>query len=135
MITLLAVGHVIISILLILVVLLQSGKGSDIGSVFGGGASQTLFGTGGSKTILTKITTVLAVLFMLTSFLLATLPNKRKVSAIQKELQKEGTINKESKQLPAQTGTQVPVSPQVKPGPEGTGSQSQSKPSNSKSTK
>lgn len=104
MITLLTIVHILVSILLILVVLLQSGKGSDIGSAFGGGASQTLFGTKGSKTILTKVTTVLAILFMLTSFLLAILPSQKGVSNIQKELQKEATSNQ--KEIPKQTAVQ-----------------------------
>ena len=66
--------HVLICILLVLVVLIQSGKAGDLGSVFGGGASQSLFGPTGGKNVLNKVTTVLAVIFMTTSILLATLP-------------------------------------------------------------
>lgn len=75
MIAILTITHVLICILLVLVVLMQSGKGSDIGSLFGGGASQTLFGATGGKNILTRITTILAVAFMLNAFLLALLPS------------------------------------------------------------
>ena len=63
--------HVIVSIALILIVLLQTGKGADMGAAFGGGSSQTLFGSSGSSTILSKATTVAAVIFMLTCLVLA----------------------------------------------------------------
>ena len=56
--------HIVVSIALILIVLLQTGKGADMGAAFGGGSSQTLFGSTGASTFLTKLTTVAAVLFM-----------------------------------------------------------------------
>lgn len=115
MITLLTIVHVLIAILLILIVLLQSGKGSDLGSVFGGGASQTLFGAAGSKTILTKITTVLAVLFMLTSFVLATMPASKGKSALQKELEKETTSTQKETAIPNATTGDIQ---ETKTGPE-----------------
>jgi len=65
--TLLIVVHVIVSIFLIAVVLLQRGRGAEIGAVFGGGASSTVFGSRGAGNFLTKLTTVSAVLFMATS--------------------------------------------------------------------
>jgi len=66
-----AVIHVIATIALILIVLLQTGRGSEIGAAFGGGSSQTLFGSSGSSGFMTKITTATVVIFMLTSLLLA----------------------------------------------------------------
>jgi len=63
--------HVIASVLLVLIVLLQTGKGADMGASFGGGSSQTLFGSSGPATVLGKITTGVAVIFMLTSLTLA----------------------------------------------------------------
>jgi len=63
--------HVIVSIALILIVLLQTGKGADMGAAFGGGSSQTLFGSSGASTVLSKATTVAAVVFMLTCLVLA----------------------------------------------------------------
>lgn len=63
--------HVIVSIALIMIVLLQTGKGADMGAAFGGGSSQTLFGSTGASTFLGKMTTVAAVVFMLTSLSLA----------------------------------------------------------------
>ena len=66
---------VIFCLLLILLILLQSGKGSDIGSMLGGGgASQTLFGPAGGKNIMVRITTVVAALFFITTIALAKLP-------------------------------------------------------------
>lgn len=63
--------HVIVSVALILVILLQTGKGSDIGAVFGGGSSQTLFGSTGPTSFLSKLTAGAAIIFMLTSLFLA----------------------------------------------------------------
>ena len=62
--------HVVLCLFLIVVVLLQTGKGADMGAAFGG-ASQTVFGATGAVSILHKVTTVTAVMFMLTSMGLA----------------------------------------------------------------
>jgi len=62
--------HVFVCIVLILVVLLQAGKGANMGAVFGG-SSQTIFGSSGPGTFLGKMTTAVAVIFMLTSFSLS----------------------------------------------------------------
>lgn len=67
----LIIMHVIVCIALIMIVLLQTGKGADMGAAFGGGSSQTLFGSTGASTFLGKATTVAAVVFMLTSLTLA----------------------------------------------------------------
>ena len=69
--TFLTVLHVMVCLLLILVVLLQRGKGSDIGAALGGGGSNTVFGSRGAGNFLTKLTTAAAVLFMLTSLSLS----------------------------------------------------------------
>ncbi|RIL07871.1 MAG: preprotein translocase subunit SecG [Proteobacteria bacterium] len=71
----LTVLHVMVSLVLIVVVLLQHGKGADIGAVFGGGASSTVFGSRGAGNFLTKLTTGSALLFMVTSLSLAYLSN------------------------------------------------------------
>ncbi|MBW1980420.1 MAG: preprotein translocase subunit SecG [Deltaproteobacteria bacterium] len=68
--TILVIVHVLISIALIIVVLLQTGKGADIGAVFGG-SSQTLFGSSGGSTFFSKLTTIVAIIFMLSSLTLA----------------------------------------------------------------
>ena len=67
---LITIVHVIVCILLILVVLLQAGKGANMGAVFGG-SSQTIFGSSGPGTFLGKMTTAVAVIFMLTSLTLS----------------------------------------------------------------
>src|SRR5579862_6762628 len=68
---LLMVVHYIVCIFLIIVVLLQSGKAADLAGAFGGMGSQTAFGPRGSATLLSKATTVSAVLFMVTSLSLS----------------------------------------------------------------
>ncbi len=68
--------HVIVSAILIGMVLLQKGKGADIGAAFGG-ASQTVFGPRGAQSFLAKLTTAAAVLFMFTSLGLAITSSKR----------------------------------------------------------
>ncbi len=65
--TFLLTVHIIVSIALIIIVLLQAGKGADAGASFGGGASQTVFGASGSRTFMSKLTTSVAFIFMLTS--------------------------------------------------------------------
>ena len=69
--TVLIVLHVIVCIFMIAVVLLQRGKGAEMGAVFGGGASSTVFGSRGAGNFLTKLTTGSAVLFMCTSLALS----------------------------------------------------------------
>ena len=59
--------HVVLCLFLIAVVLLQTGKRADLAGAFGGGGSQTVFGTRGAATLLSKITTGAAIAFMLTS--------------------------------------------------------------------
>jgi len=70
---LLTLVHVIVALFLIVVVLLQTGKRADLAGAFGGGGSQTAFGARGAVTVLSKATTVAAVLFMITSMSLAVL--------------------------------------------------------------
>jgi len=71
MLTAIAILHVVVSIALILIVLLQTGRGSEIGAAFGSGSSQTLFGSSGSSGFMTKLTTIVVVIFMVTSLILA----------------------------------------------------------------
>ena len=69
--------HVIVCVALIMIVLLQTGKGADMGAAFGGGSSQSLFGSTGASTFLSKATTVAAVVFMITSLALAYMSSNR----------------------------------------------------------
>jgi preprotein translocase subunit SecG len=68
--TFLLIIHIAVSIFIIFIILIQSGKGAELGAAFGG-SSQTLFGARGAATVFGKITTVAAVVFMLTSLVLA----------------------------------------------------------------
>ncbi len=74
--------HILVSFALIIVVLLQAGKGAEMGATFGTGGSQSLFGVGGGATFLSKLTTTAAVIFMITSLALAYLSSKPSISSI-----------------------------------------------------
>jgi preprotein translocase subunit SecG len=78
----LTVLHVLMCFAIIGIVLLQAGKGADIGSAFGGAGSQAVFGSMGTPTLLGKITTGVALLFTLTSFSLALLGGERSSSVV-----------------------------------------------------
>jgi preprotein translocase subunit SecG len=69
--------HVLVCLMIIAVVLLQAGKGADIGSAFGGTGSQAVFGSMGTPTLLGKVTAGVAIAFMLTSFWLASHGGRR----------------------------------------------------------
>ena len=71
--------HIIIAFLLITLVLLQHGKGADAGANFGGGgsSSQSVFGSGGTATFLSRLTAVVATLFFVTSLTLAYLASQQ----------------------------------------------------------
>jgi len=83
--TFIIVVHVVVCIALIMIILLQSGKGANMGAAFGGGSSQTLFGSTGSSTFLGKLTTAAAVIFMLTSLSLAYFSGHRTDNSIMME--------------------------------------------------
>jgi preprotein translocase subunit SecG len=112
--TLLIIIHVIVSLFLIAVVLLQSGKGAELGAAFGGGSSHTLFGSRGAATFLNKMTTVAAVVFMITSLTLAVVTSKGG-SVVKKTPVTEGT-----KSIPAPSGPiqGVGVQPSAQPSPQ-----------------
>jgi len=79
----LTVLHVLMCFAIIAMVLfLQSGKGADIGSAFGGAGSQAVFGSMGTPTVVGKITAVVAILFTITSFSLALLGGERSSSVV-----------------------------------------------------
>jgi len=71
--------HVLLAISVIALVLLQQGKGADMGASFGAGASQTVFGSGGSGNFMTRTTAVLATCFFVTSFALAIVAKDKSV--------------------------------------------------------
>ncbi len=86
LIVLLKILHVTVAVFLILVVLLQTGKGAEMGAAFGG-ASQTVFGSAGPAGFMAKLTTTAAVVFMLTSLSLAYVSSGRIKGSIAPEVQ------------------------------------------------
>jgi len=102
MVTILVILHVLICVGLILGILLQSGKGADLGAAFGG-SSQTLFGSAGAVPFLNKLTTGVAIAFMITSLSLAFLASKAPRSSVM-----EGKA-KSHQEMPVQAGEQPGV--------------------------
>jgi preprotein translocase subunit SecG len=113
--------HVVVCIFLIIVVLLQSGKAADLAGAFGGMGSQTAFGPRGSATLLSKATTISAVLFMVTSLSLSILATRnaglgttvldtapQKVAPVAPKAPVSAPININTPQVPQQ----VPVTAQ-----------------------
>ncbi len=99
--TFITVFHVVVAFFLILVVLLQSGKGANMGAAFGAGSSQTMFGSSGAGNFLTKLTTGAAIVFMITSFSLATISNEKDQNSVVNEVE-ETTQSDPSQDKPAQ---------------------------------
>lgn len=94
--------HVLAAIAIIGLILIQQGKGSEMGASFGAGASQTLFGSDGSGNILTKATSWLAVLFFCTSLGLAIVSKQKVESASEVDLPVPAVV--ESKEIPSIPG-------------------------------
>ncbi len=90
--TLIAILHVLISLFIIGVVLLQSGKGAEMGASFGSGGSQSVFGAGGGGNFMTKLTTAAAIIFMLTSMTLAYFSGHLSSSSIMSGKQIQKTV-------------------------------------------
>lgn len=97
--SLILVIHVLVCVALILIVLLQSGKGAQMGAAFGG-SSQTLFGSPGAAGFLTKITTGAAVVFMITSLLLAFWSTPKRVNLIPEQPVSEETVPATEEEIP-----------------------------------
>jgi len=105
MITALVILHIIFCVVLILVVLLQAGKGADIGAAFGGGSSQAVFGPRAGSDFMTKVTAAVAVLFMLTSLSLTFLVARRTdVSTLMEQGARQGAVQQKK---PAEEGKKL----------------------------
>ena len=104
MVIVLTILHVLMCFAIIAIVLLQSGKGADIGSAFGGAGSQAVFGSMGTPTLLGKVTTGVAIVFTITSFSLAMLGGERSSSVV-----REPTTSAPS--APATPASPAPATP------------------------
>jgi preprotein translocase subunit SecG len=105
----LIVIHIVVCIALIMIVLLQTGKGADMGAAFGGGSSQTLFGSTGASTFLSKATTAAAIIFMLTSLVLAYMSSRGTGDSIMDKAR--APVEQPIPASPAQGDTSTPEAP------------------------
>jgi preprotein translocase subunit SecG len=109
MVTLITFIHIVVCFFIIVVVLLQSGKSGDIAAAFGGMGSQTAFGPRGATTLLGKVTTWSAVIFMLTSMVLSIYSSRHTSGSVLRNVKPAGTTRT---QPPANTPQKPPVLPQ-----------------------
>ncbi|HBD11038.1 MAG TPA: preprotein translocase subunit SecG [Porticoccaceae bacterium] len=104
---LILVAHLLIALAIIGVILLQRGKGAEVGASFGGGASQTLFGSAGSWNFFSRLTAILATLFFCTSLALAVIARNsagigsEDIPAI--EIQRDEIMPAEDTEIPSLT--------------------------------
>jgi len=112
MIYLLTTLHVIVCLFLVVVVLLQSGKAADLAGAFGGMGSQTVFGPRGSATLLSKATTIAAVVFMVTSLSLSIM-STRGGSSVPAIFQRKAAPAKNQAAPPVGSTVPIQVTPQV----------------------
>ncbi|MBM4121752.1 MAG: preprotein translocase subunit SecG [Nitrospira sp.] len=112
--TLAVIVHIIVCFLMIGAILLQAGKGAEIGAAFGG-SSQTVFGSRGPGTFLSKVTVAAAIIFMLTSLGLAVLSRERTFSSTVIDLNKKSTTSSPAAAPAQQQDTKQPESSQAPP--------------------
>ena len=98
--TLILIAHVLLAIALIALVLLQQGKGAEAGAAFGSGASQTMFGSQGSGSFLSRVTAIIATGIFITSFALAVYA-KQKAGAISDQGIPTPTVIEQPAEAPA----------------------------------
>ena len=106
--------HVIVCFLMIGAILLQAGKGAEMGAAFGG-SSQTVFGSRGPGTFLSKVTVGAAIIFMLTSLGLAILSKERTFSSTVIDLNKKDTSSTPTPAPAPATGETTPPAPTTAP--------------------
>jgi preprotein translocase subunit SecG len=116
----LIVAHVVVALSIIGLVLLQHGKGADMGSGFGGGASSSLFGATGSANFLSRITAVLATAFFLLSLALAYAATKKPVEGggVMDAVRQQQPAKPEDKKAAAEDAKPKPPAPQGKDVPQ-----------------
>jgi preprotein translocase subunit SecG len=103
--------HVLMCLAIIAIVLLQAGKGADIGSAFGGAGSQAVFGSMGTPTVLGKITAAVAIVFTVTSFSLALLGGERSASVVREPAPAPAPAAPETPAAPAAPPAATPTAP------------------------
>ncbi len=111
--TLLIALHVVVCIALIVIVLLQMGKGAEAGASFGAGGSQTVFGASGGGSFMGKVTAGAAVIFMLTSLALAYFYGSPSSQSVM-----PSTVAAPAAEAPAPTAAPTPMAPTVPVTPE-----------------
>jgi len=114
----LTIIHVLACFGIIGIVLLQSGKGADIGSAFGGAGSQAVFGSMGTPTLLGKITTGIAIVFTLTSFTLAILGGDRGSSVVREAAPPPASAPANATAPTAPSAPSTPTAPAAPSAPE-----------------
>ncbi|MBK1694885.1 preprotein translocase subunit SecG [Chromatium weissei] len=110
--TILTIAQVFLSLGLIGLVLIQHGKGADAGAAFGSGASQTVFGSQGTGSFLTRITAIVATLFFLTSMAMAYYATQGNEPVGLMDQIDETVINNQLKKLETNTASDIPVVPE-----------------------
>src|SRR6516225_5993599 len=110
---LLTVIHILVCLVLIAVVLLQSGKAADLAGAFGGMGSQTAFGPRGAATVLSKATTIAAILFMITSLSLSIMATRNAGlgTSVLEGATQGPTKSTPAQSAPSKTNVQVPGVP------------------------
>jgi preprotein translocase subunit SecG len=104
--------HILVSVALIAIVLLQSGKGAEMGASFGASGSQSVFGAGGGSTFMSKLTTGAAIIFMLTSLTLAYRSTQPGTSSVMRGAQKAAPQKSVTpQQIPMQGNPAAPAKP------------------------
>ncbi len=121
--TILTVVHIVVCFFMVIIVLLQHGKGADVGASFGG-SSQSLFGTEGPVSLMNKLTTMVAVVFMVTSVSLAYISSTSSTGSLMNVIEQPSAT--EEKAVPAgekvipmpQAVVEEPAAPEAKPAQE-----------------
>ena len=107
--TFVLVVHIILAVLMIVLILVQHGKGADAGASFGGGGAATVFGASGSANFLTRVTAILTALFFVTSLSLAVFAKKQTSDAY--GLKTVQTTSQTTLPLPQNSGETSPTAP------------------------
>jgi preprotein translocase subunit SecG len=100
--------HIILCLTVVGLVLLQQGKGADLGAAFSGG-SNTIFGASGASSVLVKVTTVVAILFMISSVVLIKIHQNHAANFVATQSVLEGSVMEQSAAASATTESGVPA--------------------------